>query len=99
MIKTDLSLERATLCILLGKFEEAESIFVSLLVQDPCNFQIWHNRGNVLIKLGRHQEALQAFDKALKICPDSTETQRRKAEVLALLSVKKNNDDGKCGFL
>ncbi len=89
MIKIDQTLERATLCILLGKFEEAESIFASLILQNPNNFQIWHNMGNVLIKLGRHQEAYQAFDKALEICPDSTETQRRKADVLAILSMKK----------
>lgn len=89
MIKTDLTLERATLWILLGKFEDAESIYASLLSQDPSNFQVWHNMGNVLIKLGRHLEASQAFDKALEICPDSSETQRRKADVLAILSMKK----------
>jgi CheY-like chemotaxis protein len=89
MIKTDLTLERAFLCILLGKFDEAESIYSSLLLRDPGNFKVLHNLGNVLIKLGRHQEALQAFDKALEICPDSTETQRRKADILTILSMKK----------
>jgi AmiR/NasT family two-component response regulator len=91
-ISTDHTLERATLCTLLGKFEVAESIYASLLEEDPGNFQAWHNRGNVLVKLGRHREALQAFSRALEICPDSAESQRRKADVLAIMSMKKTRD-------
>jgi CheY-like chemotaxis protein len=88
-IKTDQDLERATLCILLGKYEAAESIYASLLEEDPDNFQAWHNRGNVLIKLGRHREALQAFSRALEISPDSNESLRMRADVLAIMSMKK----------
>jgi len=89
MIKTDQNLERATLCVLLGKYEAAESIYASLFEDDPENFQAWHNRGNVLIRLGRHQEALRAFSRALEICPDSTESLRMRADVLAIMSMKK----------
>ncbi len=92
MIKTDQHLELATLCILLGKYETAESIYTSLLEKDPGNFQVWHNRGNVLVKLGRHREALQAFNRALEICPDSTESLRMRADVLAIMSMKKTRD-------
>ena len=92
MLKTDISLEQAALCILLGKYEEAMSIYQTLLQKDPNNFQLWYNTGNILIKLERYQESLRAFDRALEIRKDSNESLQRKAELLGRLSLQNFQD-------
>ena len=88
-IAISISLEKANLCVLLGKFEEAIGIYDQMLKDDPGDFQVWYNRGVVQIKLGRHGEALRSFEKALVIRPDSNEALCRKTEVLAIRSMKK----------
>jgi CheY-like chemotaxis protein/tetratricopeptide (TPR) repeat protein len=88
-ITMGLSLEKANLCILLGKFEEAVLIYEKMLTTDLHNFQIWHNLGVVQTKLGRHREALRSFERALAANPASGETLRLKTEVRAILSMKK----------
>ena len=36
---------------------------------DPKNANAWYNKGNALRELGRYEEALRCFDKALEIDP------------------------------
>jgi CheY-like chemotaxis protein/tetratricopeptide (TPR) repeat protein len=91
-IAISLSLEKANLCVLLGKYEEALGIYDLMLRSDPDNFQIWHNRGAVQTRLGRPGEALHSFEKALAAHPGSEETLKRKAEVQAILSLKRRRD-------
>ena len=86
------SLEKANLCVLRGKYEEAIGIYDQMLRSDPDNFQIWHNRGMVQANLGRHGEALQSFDRALAVNPDSDQTHHRRTEVHTILSVKRRRD-------
>jgi len=91
-IAISLSLEKANLCVLLGKYEEALGIYELMLRSDPDNFQIWHNRGVVQTRLGRPGEALHSFEKALAAHPGSEETLKRKAGILAILSRKRRRD-------
>jgi DNA-binding response OmpR family regulator len=88
-IAISLSLEKANLCVLLGKYEEALGIYDLMLRSDPGNFQIWHNRGVVQTRLGRPGEALHSFEKALAANPGSEETVKRKAGIQAILSMKR----------
>lgn len=44
-----------------------------------------YDRGNTLAKLGRYEEAIAAYDKALKSAPDMQDAQANKAAVEALL--------------
>jgi len=37
----------------------------------PDDFSAWYNKGLSLYNLGRYEEALQAYDKALELVPDS----------------------------
>ncbi|NET57785.1 MAG: tetratricopeptide repeat protein [Symploca sp. SIO2E6] len=39
---------------------------------NPNYAYTWHGRGSALCELGKHQEAIASFDKALKIQPDFT---------------------------
>ena len=45
----------------------------------------WNNRGNVLVRQGRYDEALKAFDKAIELKPNYTEAWNNKGYTLYLL--------------
>jgi len=53
-----------------GAFEEAAEVFGAQ--KDPDSF---YNRGNALARLGRYQEALQAYEHTLKQLPDHEDAQ------------------------
>jgi tetratricopeptide (TPR) repeat protein len=91
-IAISLSLEKANLCVLLGKYEEALGIYNLMLRSDPDNFQIWHNVGVVQTRLGRLVEALRSFERALAANPGSEETLRRRNGVQTILSMKRRRD-------
>ena len=94
MIGVESLLEQATLRVLFGKYEEAEKIYDLLTARDPGNYQAWHNRGNVLVNLGRLHEALHAFDRALELCPESGESRKRRSDVCTILSMRKREIKG-----
>ena len=56
----------------LNRFEEALSDGGRAQVLDPANSDIRNNTGAALQKCGRHQEALQWFDRAPALRPNST---------------------------
>ena len=64
-----------------------------------------YNRGNALAKLGRYQEAIAAYDRALKAMPDLADARANKAAVEAMLKKQQPNseqsapqqNDGKTG--
>ncbi len=57
---------------------------------NPKSFQGWHNRGVVLIELGRYSEALVAYDRALEINSKSAEALTGRG--IALARLKKYTD-------
>ncbi|MGA2916980.1 response regulator [Methanoregula sp.] len=91
-IAISLSLEKANLCVLLGKYEEALGIYDLMLRSDPDNFQIWHNLGVVQTRMGRLVEALRSFERALAANPGSEETLRCRTGVQTILSMKRRRD-------
>ena len=42
------------------------------LVKDPHDAGSWYSLGNALLNLGRHEQAVACYDKALAVIPDST---------------------------
>ena len=52
-----------------GKFDNALSFFEQALLLDEKNPDIWNHKGTALRSLGRYQEAMDCFNKSLKIDP------------------------------
>jgi Flp pilus assembly protein TadD len=67
----------ATARLLLGNFYQATQPHLAIeayragLTLDPGNFQLWHQLGGVLMQLGQHLNAWDAFQEAFRIWPDS----------------------------
>ncbi|HEB92557.1 MAG TPA: VWA domain-containing protein [Gammaproteobacteria bacterium] len=54
-----------------------------------------YDRGNALAKLGRYEEAIAAYDSALKSAPDMEDAQANKAAVEALLRQQQDKDSSR----
>jgi Tfp pilus assembly protein PilF len=68
-----------------GKAEEAEGLIAAALKLNPQDGSALANYGNVLTLLGRFDEALQSYDRALTVAPDA-ETLRNRAHALQSLN-------------
>lgn len=66
-----------------GQSDEARSAWEYALTLDPE--PSWTSRGDALAGLGRYEEALTAFDRALKVAPYDPDTWRSKARALRAL--------------
>ncbi len=65
------------------KFEEAERQFAKATAIDPTVAEIWANRGNNQIALGRPGPALEFISRALALAPDFPEAHYNQAKLLA----------------
>ena len=52
-----------------GNFDMALSYFEQALGMDEKNPDLWNHKGTALRSLGRYQEAMDCFNKSLKIDP------------------------------
>ena len=68
-----------------GRVEEACELIAAALKINPRDAGALANYGNVLTLLGRFQDALETYDRALAIAPDS-ETLRNRAQALQSLN-------------
>ncbi len=59
----------AVLLELLGKLEPAEELLRTALADDPSLPQLSKNLGDILYRVGRHDEAWQAYHRAIKLQP------------------------------
>ncbi|MBU6249192.1 MAG: sulfotransferase [Xanthomonadaceae bacterium] len=57
---------RADALLQAGRFAEAADAYRNILVRDPTNADVWYNFGYVLKNLGRFEEALAAYQRALQ---------------------------------
>lgn len=55
--------------LLQGMFEQALSYFEQASLLDQSDARIWNQKGVALRSLGRYDEALECFNKALEIDP------------------------------
>lgn len=67
-------------------FSENQETVASIDTEiDPANPETWHNKGNALNSLGKFEEALSCFDKALEINPNYAEAWNNKGLALGKL--------------
>lgn len=78
----------------LGDNEKAKSSWIKSLDNDPKNPMIWANMGLLLYNQGKYQEAIDHYNKALKLPNAESEILINKA--LALEAIKKNTNAEKC---
>ncbi len=52
---------------------------------DPFDAYAWNNKGVALSALGRHEEAIRCFDKAIEIQPEYTTAWKNKGVALQAL--------------
>ena len=70
-----------------GDFTAAESAYAGVDGADGA-----YNRGNALAKLGRYEEAIAAYDEALKRAPDMDDAQANRKAVEDFLKQRKQQD-------
>ena len=61
---------------------------------DPNDTVVWNNKGIILDKLGRHEEAIMCYDKAIELDPNSAEAWNNKGNTL--LTLGKYEEGMKC---
>jgi len=52
-----------------GKFNDALSFFEQALLLNQDDPDLWNNKGIALRSMGRYEEAMECFNKSLKIDP------------------------------
>ncbi len=52
-----------------GKFNDALSYFEQALLLNQDDPDLWNNKGIALRSMGRYEEAMECFNKSLKIDP------------------------------
>ncbi len=70
-----------------GKYAEAISWFDRAIESDPTMAYAWHDRGVCLRELGRDEEALRNFDKAVELLPAEEELLFTRAEMLKRIGI------------
>ena len=70
---------RADLLYDMEQWREAERDFSRYLSHRDTNYFAWHNRGLCLRFMGNHAEAEECFENALRLHPESAETQHQLA--------------------
>jgi tetratricopeptide (TPR) repeat protein len=58
----------------LCRYEEAIVSYYKALEINPNHYQIWLNRGMVLVNLDRLEEAISSFNLSLETCDDEHES-------------------------
>ncbi|MFN3157769.1 MAG: tetratricopeptide repeat protein [Rubinisphaera brasiliensis] len=66
----------------LGKHEAALERYLAAIEHDPEYLEAWNQIGCVYAELSKFNDAIAAFDEALAIMPDFSETHLQKAETL-----------------
>jgi Flp pilus assembly protein TadD len=70
-----------------GKYAEAISWFDRAIESDPNMAYAWHDRGVCLRELGKDEEALRNFDKAVELLPAEEELLFTRAEMLRRIGI------------
>lgn len=83
------SINLGSLLVRTGKYEEGEKVYNTLLEEDPENPTFLCNRGVARYFMGRNDDAIEDFKKALAINPDLKDA---KENLEAALKKKKNSE-------
>jgi DNA-binding response OmpR family regulator len=70
-----------------GNYADAIQLFDQALEIDPSLAYAWHDRGICLRQLGRDEEALKNFDRAIALAPDDEELAFTRADLLRKIGI------------
>jgi Flp pilus assembly protein TadD len=62
-------LQKGKSLLLEGDFEQALAYFEQAMLLDQKNAEVWNLKGAALRSMGRYDEALECFNKALELDP------------------------------
>jgi Flp pilus assembly protein TadD len=71
-----------------GKIEDALRVFIGAVKLHPDSAVIWNNLGVGFTAIGRHEDALDALDRAIQLRKDYREARLNRASVLGRLGRK-----------
>lgn len=74
----------------LNDSENARATSEEAIKLDPRNANVWINKGNVLVGLGKYDDAISAYDEAINLSPSNANTWINKG--IALNSAKKYDE-------
>jgi len=71
-----------------GKYTEALNYYSEVLTRPEYrkNHMLWNNKGLVFLKLSKYENAIESFDNAIKLLPNSTTALYNKGIALAFLA-------------
>jgi len=75
-------LESAGVSQSMGLYNESLPIYDSVISRNQSNFMAWYYKGTTLLKMGRYDEAISCFDRALEMKPDLMAAQDARKEAL-----------------
>ena len=79
-------LESAGVSQSMGLYNESLPIYDRVIARNQSNFMAWYYKGTTLSKMGRYDEAVACFNRALEIKPDFKNAEERKMEALQKLN-------------
>jgi tetratricopeptide (TPR) repeat protein len=79
-------LESAGVSQSMGLYNESLPIYDRVIARNQSNFMAWYYKGTTFSKMGRYDEAVACFDRALQIEPDFKNAEDRKMEALQKLN-------------
>jgi tetratricopeptide (TPR) repeat protein len=77
-------LEVGQIYYLRREFDKAEKVFRGALVLSPGNGDLYAALGAALHVQKKHEEALECYEKALKVCPSESCSKANRGELLLL---------------
>jgi tetratricopeptide (TPR) repeat protein len=75
-------LESAGVSQSMGLYNESLPFYDKVIARNQSNFMAWYYKGSALSELGRYDETIVCFDRALEIKPDYKATEDARKEAL-----------------
>jgi tetratricopeptide (TPR) repeat protein len=79
-------LESAGVSQSMGLYNESLPIYDRVIARNQSNFMAWYYKGTTLSKMGRYDEAVACFDRALRIKPNLMAAQDARKEAIRKLN-------------
>ena len=79
-------LESAGVSKSMGLYSESLPFYDNVIARNQSNFMAWYYKGSTLSEMGRYDEAIDCFDRALEIKPDLMAAEEGRKEALRKLN-------------
>jgi tetratricopeptide (TPR) repeat protein len=87
-------LESAGITQSMGLYSKSLTMYDEIIARNQSNYMAWYEKGSALSRMGRHDEALVCFDRALEIKSGFKEAEDAKARTLLAMSAPANESEG-----